>query len=210
GGHPLLTVVEADLLALDDRALAVQVEGRGAVISCLGHNLHLRGLFGPPRDLVTRAAARLCAAIRDSRPAIPIRFILLGSVSVNRPGARDPRRGAGEQVLLWTLRALLPPARDNQRAADHLHHAVGTADPHLQWVALRPDTLTEGEVSPYSVHDGLVCSLARPGRTRRANLAHFICELATDDGTWRRWAGRMPVIVDADGPSGPSDIVAGR
>ena len=29
-----------------------------------------------------------------------------------------------------------------------------------------------------------------------ANVAHFMCELATDDATWRRWRGRLPVIVD--------------
>jgi hypothetical protein len=29
-----------------------------------------------------------------------------------------------------------------------------------------------------------------------ANVAHFMCELATDDAAWQRWRGRMPVIVD--------------
>ena len=29
-----------------------------------------------------------------------------------------------------------------------------------------------------------------------ANVAHFICELVTDDRTWEQWRGKLPVIVD--------------
>ena len=56
-GDPRLTVVEADLLALDDESLAAQVRGCEAVVSCLGHTISLRGVFGPPHDLVARATA---------------------------------------------------------------------------------------------------------------------------------------------------------
>ncbi len=30
-----------------------------------------------------------------------------------------------------------------------------------------------------------------------ANVAHFMCELATDEAAWQRWKGCMPVIVNA-------------
>jgi hypothetical protein len=30
-----------------------------------------------------------------------------------------------------------------------------------------------------------------------ANVAHFMCELSTDDPTWQHWRSRMPVVVDA-------------
>ena len=31
-----------------------------------------------------------------------------------------------------------------------------------------------------------------------AHVAHFMCELVTDDTTWQRWRSRMPVVVDAE------------
>jgi hypothetical protein len=102
-----------------------------------------------------------------------------------------------EKVVLWLLRGVLPPSRDNQRAADFLAREVGTSHPLLEWVCVRPDTLLEGEVSEYAVHDTLVNSLFKPGRTTMANVAHFMCELVGDDSLWERWSGKLPVIVDA-------------
>ena len=41
-------------------------------------------------------------------------------------------------------------------------------------------------------------SLSRPGETNRANVAHFMCELATDAEVWAAWRGKLPVIVNAE------------
>jgi hypothetical protein len=41
-----------------------------------------------------------------------------------------------------------------------------------------------------------VNSLSRPGETNRANVAHFMCELAAGDGAWETWRGKLPVIVN--------------
>lgn len=199
-GHPGLTVVEASLLSLDDEELRRLVAGCDAVVSCLGHVLSLRGVLGPPRDLVTRTTARLCRAIEALAPAAPVRFVLMSSVSVHRPAPADPRRGAPERAFLALLRAVLPPARDNQRAADLLVERVGPHHPSVEWTVIRPDTLLEGEVSGYGLHEGLVDAIFRPGRTRMANVAHFICELVTKPETWAAWRGKLPVITDA-GPT---------
>jgi uncharacterized protein YbjT (DUF2867 family) len=196
-GDPLLTVVEADLLAMSDEEVREQVDGCEAAISCLGHVISAQGVFGQPRDLVTRSVERVCRAARDLRPAQPVKLILMTSVSVNRPGGLDARRGRFERAALWTLRGLVPPARDNQRAADFLAGVIEPADPYAQWVAIRPDSLKEGDVTEYAVHEGLVNSLSRPGETNRANVAHFMCELATDPGAWAAWRGKLPVIVNA-------------
>ncbi|MDP2183141.1 MAG: SDR family oxidoreductase [Actinomycetota bacterium] len=194
---PRLTVVEADLLALSDEALQSHISGCDAVISCLGHVVSLKGVFGPPRDLVTRAAARLCRAIEAVQPAEPVKFILMSSVSVNRPGGLDTRRGMFEKAFLWAIRTLVPPAKDNQHAADFLLRDIGTASPVVQWVAVRPDTLLEGDVSEYTLHEGLVDSLFKPGNTNMANVARFMCELASNPKTWDDWKGKLPVIVNA-------------
>lgn len=195
--HPGLTLIEASLLSLTDLELQRHLRGCDAVISCLGHVLSFKGVFGPPRDLVTRATTRLCRAIEAMRPETPVRFILMSSVSVERPGQRDSRRGGGERALVAVLRGVLPPARDNQRAADFLHSEIGTDNPFVQWTAVRPDTLRDGELSDYVLHEGLVSSLFRPDSTNMANVARFMCELATDARTWASWRGKLPVVVNA-------------
>ena len=191
-----LSVVEAEMLELGDEEFARLVEGCGAVVSCLGHNLSAKGVFGRPRDLVTQATRRVCRAVSALEPVRPVRFVLMSSVSVNRPGRGDVRRGWSERAALWLLRGLVPPARDNQSAADFLREAIGADGRFVQWTAVRPDSLKEGEVSPYEVHEGLVDSLFRPGETRMANVAHFMCELVTDDSVWETWRGKLPVVVD--------------
>lgn len=198
-GHRLLTVTEGEVTALPAEELQRHVAGRDAVISCLGHNVSLRGVFGPPRDLVARTVERLCDAASALRPAAPVRLVLMSSVSVNRPARADARRGVGERAFTWLLRALLPPARDNQRAADFLALEVGADAPFVEWVVVRPDSLVDGAVSAYRTHDGIVSSLFRADGTRFANVAHFMAELVTDAAAWRRWRGKMPVVVDDAG-----------
>ncbi|MBU2602549.1 MAG: SDR family oxidoreductase [Actinobacteria bacterium] len=194
---PNLTVVEADLLSLSDEDLQRHLRGCDAVISCLGHVASFKGIFGPPRDLVTRATTRLCRGIQALQPAKPVKFILMGSVSVNHPGGLDTRRGLFEKAVVWMLRRVVPPAKDNQQAASFLHDSVGTADPFAQWVAVRPDSLLEGDVSEYTLHEGLVSSVFAPDSTAMANVAHFMCELAVDAEAWDAWKGKLPVIVNA-------------
>jgi nucleoside-diphosphate-sugar epimerase len=196
-GDPLLTVVEADLLSMSDDQVKKQVDGCDVVISCLGHTISAQGVFGKPRDLVARSVERVCRAARDLRPAQPVKLILMSSVSVIRAGGLDTRRGWFERAALWLVRGLVPPARDNQRAADFLHDVVEPADPHVQWVVVRPDTLKGGDVTEYALHEGTVDSLFRPGETNRANVAHFMCALATDAEAWAVWQGKLPVIVNA-------------
>jgi len=198
---PRLEVVEADLLSLSDADLLRNVRGCDAVISCLGHALSLKGIFGSPRDLVTRATRRLCRAIVAAQPTAPVKFILMSSVSVNQPAGGDARRGAFEKGVLWLLRGVVPPAQDNQTAADFLCDSVGRSSPFVQWAAVRPDTLLEGDVSEYTLHENLVSSLFRPASTNMANVAHFMCEMVRSDAAWDRWRGRLPVIVNANTPN---------
>lgn len=195
-GHPGLTFVEAELLSLGETELQEHVRGAGAIVSCLGHTISLKGVFGPPRDLVTRALARLCGAVEGVRPAQPIKVVLMSSVSVNRPRGLDARRGPLERAFLWAIRRLVPPANDNQCAADFLVQRLGTNHAFIEWVAVRPDTLVEGDVSEYAVHEAITHSVFSPGRTNMANVAHFMCELVTTPETWAAWRGKLPVITN--------------
>ncbi|MDZ4169697.1 MAG: NAD(P)H-binding protein [Coriobacteriia bacterium] len=199
---PLLTVVEADLLSLSGEELQRHLEGCDTVISCLGHTISVRGILGPPYSLVTRAVTNLARAIAAMRPAKPVRLILMSTVSVNQPANADTRRGSGERLFLGLLCVLMPPARDNQRAADFLVGQIGEDSPAVEWVAVRPDTLLDGEVTEYRLHDELVSSIFKPDGTNMANVAHFMCELTTDDVAWQRWKAKMPVIVNAGAQGG--------
>jgi len=194
--NPNVVVVEADLLSLSDDDIRRHLRGSDAVISCLGHVISFKGVFGPPRDLVRQATMRLCRGIEALQPAEPVKFVLMSSVSVNSPGGLDTRRGGFEKMVMWLLRGLIPPARDNQRAADFLWRDIGTANRFVQWVAVRPDTLLDGDVSEYALHDGLVSSLFAPASTNMANVAHFMCELVANPKAWDEWKGKLPVIVN--------------
>lgn len=195
--NPNLAVIEASLLSLRDEELQRHLRGCDAVISCLGHVLSLKGIFGPPRDLVTRATTRLCRGVEALQPPAPVKFILMSSVSVNRPDGLDTRRGSFETAFLWMLCAALPPAKDNQRAADFLLEKIGPNNAYVQWAVVRPDSLLEGEVSEYALHEGLVNSLFAPGSTNMANVAHFMCELVTNPKMWADWKAKLPVIINA-------------
>ena len=207
--HPALSLVEGEILALPDAALEHHVAGCDAVVSCLGHTISMRGVFGPPHDLVTRAVARLCDAVRAARPERPVRFVLLSSVSVDHPGGVDTRRAWTERALLRVLLALVPPTRDNQRAAETLY-ATGPADPCVQWVVVRPDSLLAGDAGEYAPAEELRIPLFRPASTRMANVAHFMSDLVTDPATWAAWRGKLPVIVDVPVPAAAAAVPARR
>jgi hypothetical protein len=194
--NPNLTVVQASLLSLADLDLQHHLRGCAAVVSCLGHVISLKGIFGPPRDLVTQATTRLCRAIEALQPGAPVKLVLMSSVSVHRPRPLDPRRGAFDRAFLWVLRGLVPPARDNQRAADFLVREIGPKNPFVEWVVVRPDALLPGEVTPYALHEALVNAVFSPGHTNMATAARFMCELVTDEKTWAEWRGKLPVVVN--------------
>ena len=48
-----LTVVKSSVLDLADAEMAKHVQGCDAVVSCLGHVLNFKGMFGQPRQLCT-------------------------------------------------------------------------------------------------------------------------------------------------------------
>ena len=50
-----------------------------AIVSCLGHNLTWKGIYGQPRKLVTDATRKLCDAIKANNPKQPVKFILMNT-----------------------------------------------------------------------------------------------------------------------------------
>jgi len=190
-----LSVVQASLLDLSDAELAKLVGGCDAVASCLGHNLTLKGIYGPPRRLVTHATRRLCMAIEANRPQAPVRFVLMNTTG-NTNRDLDERRSTGDRIVTGLLRLVLPPQADNEQAAEYLRTAIGQNNAMVEWVAVRPDSLlNEDRVTEYTVYPSPTRSpIFDSGQTSRINVGHFMAELITDDATWSKWKGQMPVI----------------
>jgi nucleoside-diphosphate-sugar epimerase len=194
--HPNLSLICASLLDLSDAEIAQQVKGCSAVASCLGHNLNLKGIYGPPRRLVTDATRRLCEAIKANQPQRPVRFVLMNTTGNSNRDIPE-RVSFAQQCVLGLIRLALPPQVDNEQAADYLRTQIGGKDGKIEWVAVRPDTLTDdSEVSAYSVYPSPLRSIFNAGLTSRINVGHFMAALMTDDDLWQRWKGQMPVIYN--------------
>ena len=192
-----LSIIHAAILDLDAGTLAGHVRGCTGIVSCLGHNLNMKGIFGAPHRLVTAAVVRLCAAVRSNAPAEPVRFVLMNTVAVSNRDLEE-KRSIPHRCVIGVLRVVLPPQADNEAAADQLRLHVGQSDTMLEWVAVRPDSLVNEEaVTPYALHASPTRSgVFDPGRSSRINVAHFMAELLTKDETWNAWKGQMPVIYN--------------
>lgn len=197
-----LTVTSASILELSDAELAQQVRGCDAVASCLGHNLNLKGIFGPPRRLVTEATRRLCNAIKANKPEKPTKFVLMNTTGNSNRDLLEPISFA-QSLVMGLLRLLLPPQADNEAAADYLRTQIGQNHPAIEWAAVRPDSLRDAsQVTAYEVHPSPTRSaIFNPGVTSRINVGHFMADLITEDETWNKWKGQMPVIYNKAQPT---------
>jgi hypothetical protein len=195
--HDNLSVIHASILDLSDAELAQHVEGCDAVASCLGHNMDLKGLYGHPRKLVTDASRRLSDAINVNMPEKPVKFVLMNTAGNSNRDLNEPLPFA-QKFIVGLLRLLLPPHADNEQAADYLRCNIGPRDKLIEWVVVRPDSLTdEDEVTAYKVHTSPIRSaIFDPGQTSRINVGHFMADLIVDDDIWQKWKGQMPVIYN--------------
>ena len=166
------------------------------MVSCLGHVISFKGIFGAPRKLCTDATRRLCAAIESNRPTSPAKFILMNTVGVPNPDLHE-KRSWFERGVLTLLRWLIPPHNDNETAAQHLHETVGKQSEYLEWCSVRPDSLINAEVSPYDVTESPVTGLFTGRPTTRSNVAGFMTQLIEDEALWDTWKFKMPVIMNA-------------
>jgi nucleoside-diphosphate-sugar epimerase len=197
GSHENLSVIQAAVLDLTDAEMVQHVQGCEAVASCLGHNLNFKGIYGHPRLLVAETTRRLCNAIKTNQPDKPVRFVLMNTAGNSNRDIPE-EISLAQKCLIGLIRLLLPPHRDNEQAADYLRVQIGHNDGTIEWVAVRPDSLTdEGQVTEYAVYASPTRSaIFDPGQTSRINVAHFMADLITDDDTWYRWRGQMPVIYN--------------
>ena len=199
--HPNVTVIEASVLDVTDEEMAEHVRDCDAVVSCLGHVMDLKGIFGDPRRLCTDATRRVCDAIEANRSAKRAKFILMNTVGVRNPDLEE-KRAWFERWLLALLHYILPPHRDNETAAEYLRQNVGKESAHVEWCSVRPDSLVNAEMSPYDIEESPRTGILTGRPTARANVAHFMIELVENAELWSTWRFKMPVIMNSNERSG--------
>lgn len=196
-GHENLTVVSASISDMTQAEMTEMVAGCGSFVSCLGHNLSFKGIYGKPRRLVTDAVRNICQAASQGESGEPLKFVLMNTTGNINHDLHEVV-SMGQRLVLTLLRLLVPPHADNEQAANYLRLEVGQDNPQIEWVAVRPDGLIDEEqVADYELHPSPTRSaIFNAGKTRRIHVAHFMSELVTDEDLWKEWKGQMPVIYD--------------
>lgn len=191
-------VIYADISTLSDEQLFGHVKGCEAVISCLGHNLTFKGIYGQPRRLVTNVTRRVCEAIKHGKPINPVKYVLMSTTGYQNEAAEETTSLA-HQVVISLLRWVLPPHVDNEQAAQFLQNEIGRASECIEWVAVRPDSLVNTiELSQYDIHPSPTSDpIFKARQTSRINVAHFMAQLITMPETWHQWQSKCPVVYNS-------------
>jgi len=193
--HPLVEIIKGNINEFNDSDLNQLTSGCDVFISCLGHNITLKGLFGKPRYLVFDAIRKVCeAAINGDNK---IKLILMSTVAYTNVSIGE-RKSPAENIVLALVRLFLPPHRDNVRAANYLINIIGKKNEMVEWVAVRPDSLVnDNEESSYEIFDSPVRNTVKnDGETSRINVSHFMVELANDNVLWNKWKYKTPVLYN--------------
>lgn len=194
--HDRLSVITASVLELTDEEMARNVDGCYAVASCLGHNISFKGMFGKPRRLVTDTTRRLCNAIKANKSEELTKYVLMNTVANRNRDLNEPISFT-QRFVIALLRLLLPPHPDNEGAAEYLRTVIGQKDNNIEWAAVRPSGLIDEEnPSEIEVYPSPIRSIFNDGQISRINVGYFMADLITDDKTWNKWKGQMPVIYN--------------
>jgi len=190
-------IIRASILELSDNEITEHVKDCNAVVSCLGHNLSIKGIYGKPRRLVTDATRMLCHAIQANNPEQPVKFVLMNTAG-NSNRDLSEKISFSQKCIIWLIRLLLPPHLDNEKVADYLRTNITQYHRVIEWVAVRPDNLIdENELTEYEIYPSPIRSaIFNAGTTSRINVGHFMAELIANDKIWSKWKGKMPVIYN--------------
>lgn len=196
-GH--IEVLKASILEIDNQMLKQYLSDVDAVISCLGHNITLKGLFGKPYTLVADALIRIVNSFNENNKNKTIKIIWMNTTAcINK--LQNEKFKNNENFVMKIMSFLLPPQRDNELSLGYLIDTVGISNKHIEWIAVRPDTLiNEVEVSEYIIHPSPIRSpIFDAGKTSRINVADFMVSLLKDEELWGKWKYKTPVIYNIE------------
>jgi putative NADH-flavin reductase len=194
--NKLLECVAGNIFEFDINKNMDLINDCDAVISCLGHNISFKGLFGKPRMLVSDSIKNICNAVERSKKE-KVKLILMNTTA-NTNIKLNENYSSKDRILLSLLKLLLPPHKDNVEAATYLANIIGENNSKIEWIAVRPDTLiNEENVSEYDIVESPKRSpVFDAGKTSRINVAHFMVELLFNKELWNMWKFKMPVIYN--------------
>jgi len=194
-----LTIITDSILNVENKKLSEYLNGVDAIVSCLGHPISIKGIFGKPHLLVTLALINLCEAAKQIKNKKKIKIILMNTTACLNPEINE-KFSSIEKPIMALIRLVLPPQRDNERAVNYLRNTIGKNNDFIEWIAVRPDTLINEEtVTRYEIYASTVRSpLFNAGRTSRINVANFMTNLLLKQELWDQWKYMMPVIYNAD------------
>lgn len=195
------TQVKGTALTLSDAQLSALIADVDGVVTCLGHNLTLKGVYGAPRMLVRDSIKRI-VNLTSAERSTPLKMVLMNSSGVRNKDQHEPI-SLMQHLVLGLIRALLPPHRDNEQAANYLRTLdVLDSDilkPKVQWAVVRPDALIDqDEVSEYDLHPAPIRSaIFDSGEVSRINVASVMSRLLIDAKLWEEWKGKMPLVYNS-------------
>lgn len=192
--NPNLHILTGNVLSMNELELTEVLSGVETVISCLGHNLNMKGIYGKPHYLVSDSVKKILNAGKTTGVK---KFILM-----NTTGCINVKEGEtytkAEKTAMKIMSALLPPQQDNERALAFLMQNYPQEKTEIEWTAVRPDTLIQDtSVSPYSVYNTVQRSpIFNSGKVSRINVGNFMCKLALDKDLWNTWKYKTPVLYN--------------
>ena len=194
--HPLLEVIVDSISEMNQDKMDHLIKDCDVVISCLGHNISFKGMFGKPRNLVYKAVKDICEGIKRSNKE-QTKFILMSTTAYTHKKIGE-KNTLGEKIVLSLFKLLLPPHRDNMKAANYFVNQIGNNTPKIKWVLVRPDTLIDlNEVSSYVLETSPNRSpVFNAGKTSRINVSAVMVNLVTDEHLWNTWESKAPVIYN--------------
>lgn len=165
-----------------------------SVISCLGHNISLKGIFGKPHRLVYNAVRKLSGILQESKEK---KKLIVMSTTAYTDKVHGEQNTCRERLVFALLKVLLPPHADNVKTGNYLFENIKKSE-KIEWVAVRPDSLIDETcVSDYEIFPMKNRSrLFNPGKTSRINVAHFMADLLSNDTLWQAWKYKAPVIYN--------------
>lgn len=195
--NPLLEIIVGNISEFDSDQYSTLTADCDAVVSCLGHNITLKGVFGKPRRLVLNCIENICNAIMANKNG-KIKLILMSTTAFRNQGMKE-KYDIRDRMVLSVLYHLLPPQKDNVEAGLYLLNTIGMGNDQIEWVMVRPDTLIdEGWVSEYEIHQSPKRSpVFDSGETSRINVSAFMVKLLIDNKLWNEWKFRLPVLYNS-------------
>jgi hypothetical protein len=165
-----------------------------SVISCLGHNISLKGIFGKPHWLVYNAVRKLSDVLQKSEER---KKLIVMSTTAYTDKVHGEQNTFRERIVFALLKVILPPHADNVKTGNYLLENIKRSE-KIEWIVVRPDSLIdETSVSDYEIVPMKNRSpLFNPGKTSRINVAHFMCDLLLNDALWQTWKYKAPVIYN--------------